>query len=328
VAATSRPIAVPGPIALKAVAAGAAYTCGIKPAGSVTCWGDNGSNEVGVYSADGGSALSGVSPILKPTDVVGLDSTVLDLATAGSNDPPNDYTCARMLDETVQCWGGNALGLVGASDQSMPVTPIPGLEHVRKMALGGSFGCFILDDGTVSCFGNVPSGEPTGPGGELLFSPNAPGTQTLSNMAGLSNVLDLAAGQFHACAVVQDGTVECWGNWLWAKVSGAPVAVPGVSGAISVGAGGSQTCALLSDGGVTCWGKGVAPRTPYRVEGVGLATSLAVGDDYACAVIRDGTVRCWGNDADGRLGDGKPVISFTYDYQRTPVVVVAADGGM
>jgi len=319
IATISTPVAVPGLTGLQAIAAGSDYTCGLKADGSVICWGLNLYNELGSDTADAGTAAGQFStmPIWMPTtDVVGLGSMVLALATAGSSDVTVNYSCALMVDETVRCWGVSALGLVAPDAEAMTVTPVPGLAHVRKMALADSFGCFVLDDGTVSCLGNVPlPGQPP------------PGAQTLFTMPGLSNVRDLAAGTSHVCALIQDGTVQCWGNWLSGTVSTTPVPVPQISGATGIAAGTNETCVLVSDGSVMCWGEDGVPTTPARVQGLGFATSLSVGDDYACVVIRDGTIQCWGNGAKGRLGDGKPVVEFSNQYVTTPTAVVAGDGG-
>lgn len=140
----------------------------------------------------------------------------------------------------------------------------------------------------------------------------------------------VAAGDSSTCALLQDGTVSCWG----ASFGLVPAAVSGVSGAVSIGAGTDFTCALLGGGGVQCWGgnwngqlgTGGTPSsgsaTPLGVTGVTAATALSVGASHACVILSNGTARCWGANqcgssfTCGRLGDGS-----TSTNSSTPVAV-------
>ena len=85
-------------------------------------------------------------------------------------------------------------------------------------------------------------------------------------VSGLTNILSVAAGFLHTCALRVDGTVWCWG-------------------------------AATADGGAA------ASLVPIKVSLSG-ATALAAGNTHTCALMADGTVRCWGQNAAGQLGDG------------------------
>ena len=93
--------------------------------------------------------------------------------------------------------------------------------------------------------------------------PSPAGTVT-----GIANATAVAMGQEFACAVMGDGTVQCWGTDtanLWNTV---PASVDG--------------------GG--CF-SGPCSSTPIPVGGVGGATALAAGG-FACVII-SGRVECW-----------------------------------
>lgn len=84
---------------------------------------------------------------------------------------------------------------------------------------------------------------------------------------GLGNVKQLALGSGHTCALLFDGTVQCWGG-DGLRGDGAPFSdppslkksrptaapVPGLSSVVQVTATDGHTCALLADGSLFCWG--------------------------------------------------------------------------
>src|SRR5206468_6450355 len=73
-------------------------------------------------------------------------------------------------------------------------------------------------------------------------------------------VVAVAAGRSHTCAVLPDGSVACWGDNAFGQLlaeplsSPSPLAVSGVTSMKAISAGGRHTCALGADGSVTCWG--------------------------------------------------------------------------
>ncbi|MBI5406795.1 MAG: tandem-95 repeat protein, partial [Nitrospirae bacterium] len=142
----------------------------------------------------------------------------------------------------------------------------------------------------------------------------------------------IATGGSHTCAVMADGTVECWGYNNDGQLgdgttiySNTPVVVSGISSAVRIAAGDSHTCAVLADGTVKCWGSNglgqlgdgttASRTTPVAVSGITTAVGIAAGDSHSCAVLNDGTAKCWGYNGYGQLGDG------TTTYRTTPVTV-------
>lgn len=137
-----------------------------------------------------------------------------------------------------------------------------------------------------------------------------------------------AEGGSHACALLSDGTIRCWG------ASGLPGAPHGDQDnemgshlpvvdlgepATAITASASHTCALLSSGDVKCWGEnadgqlGLGHTTPLfdtsALAAVKLgtnkkATAITAGRSFTCALLSEGSVKCWGMGGIIGQGDG------------------------
>ena len=139
------------------------------------------------------------------------------------------------------------------------------------------------------------------------------------------NVVNLGVGGSHACVVLDDTTVRCWGRNDAGQCGdgtfvhrSTPVAVVGLSGVVSVDGASNHTCAVMADGTARCWGHNYVGRTlgdavglaninvplPVTVVGLSDAVELTVGGFSTCALKTDGTVTCWGMNTYGQLGDG------------------------
>jgi alpha-tubulin suppressor-like RCC1 family protein len=145
----------------------------------------------------------------------------------------------------------------------------------------------------------------------------------------------IAAYYQHACALMADGTVECWGDDSSGQVGDGnvtpdvgvlvPTAVAGVARATEIGVGEEFSCALVQDDAgtdVLCWGDNAYGQlgdgsttpspTPLQVQGATGATILAVGGGHACAsAVSTGGVVCWGAGKSGQLGNGGASSSST-----------------
>ena len=182
-------------------------------------------------------------------------------------------------------------------------------------AAGANFSCSLNADGAVSCWGANNSGQ-LGNGSTIASS-------TPVAVAGLMNgVSAISLGSGHACALLNSGTVRCWGNNAAGQLgngsfinSALPVTVSGLSGvtAISAGKNGSHTCAIAS-GAATCWGQNsdgqlgnnttTNANTPVAVSGLSSGVvAISAGGKHSCAVTTGGVTQCWGNNDYGQLGN-------------------------
>ena len=133
-------------------------------------------------------------------------------------------------------------------------------------------------------------------------------------------VVDVTAGRNHACLLLDDGAVACWGsNFTGALGTGdrytrvVPQLVDLPKAATAVVAGGDHTCALLVDGTVACWGRNWEAQlgtgsdsepvtVPVPVKGLDSVVEIAAGQDHTCALRSDATAWCWGNGGNGQVG--------------------------
>jgi len=145
-----------------------------------------------------------------------------------------------------------------------------------------------------------------------LFAATVLGTARFSGEKGArAHRTRLSAGQHHTCAILDDGTVSCWGRNNFGQLGDGttttrltPVPVSSLGTAVSIAAGHFHTCAILSTGAVRCWGLNdsgqlgdsttTSSSVPVAVIGLSNIVSLAAGGLHTCAARVDGTVWCWG----------------------------------
>jgi alpha-tubulin suppressor-like RCC1 family protein len=160
---------------------------------------------------------------------------------------------------------------------------------------------------------------------------------------GLSSpVTAIVTGFNHACVLVANGTMRCWGGNTTGNVgegyvydiSGHPVEIKNIHEPIrSMVLGFSHTCVLTDSGGVKCWGSNdfgqlgneTNERSEMPVDVVGLSSGvIAISGRYnsTCALMEGGAVKCWGENTVGVLGD-----DTTID-RNTPVNVMGLTSGI
>jgi alpha-tubulin suppressor-like RCC1 family protein len=151
----------------------------------------------------------------------------------------------------------------------------------------------------------------------------------------------VTVGFNHSCALLSDGTAECWGANSNGELGAgfvtsaspfdvpSPVPVASLSGITAIDAGDYHTCAI-SSGNVYCWGTNSngelgtgntqSTATPIEVAGLAGVTAVGGGFDFTCALLGDGSVQCWGANDRGQLGNGNG------QQSTTPVAVFGLTG--
>lgn len=100
-------------------------------------------------------------------------------------------------------------------------------------------------------------------------------------------------GPDHACGILRDGSVSCWGS-----DSNGQASPPSGGDFTAISAGDTHTCALRSGGAIVCWGSNVSGQSgaPF---GSGY-TAISSGANHACALHQSGFVNCWGSNSRGQ----------------------------
>jgi alpha-tubulin suppressor-like RCC1 family protein len=151
---------------------------------------------------------------------------------------------------------------------------------------------------------------------------------TPQDVTGLqAGVQAVDAGTSHTCALLDNGSVRCWGGNFGGQLGDGskddrpvPVAVQGLPGGVdALFVGGFDTCVLI-EGSAWCWGWVNGP-VPSKVSGLGeQVLAIVPGAGYMCAILQNGGARCWGANKYGQLGDG------TFANRTAPVDVVGLTG--
>ncbi|OJY22224.1 MAG: hypothetical protein BGO98_37160 [Myxococcales bacterium 68-20] len=208
-----------------------------------------------------------------------------------------------------------------------------GSPCATQIVAGGDHFCVRISDGTVRCWGDDAFGvlgtipEPDWGDGDG----DSDAGSTVHTIADLSGVTHLSAAGATTCALLDDGSVKCWGDNRRAQLGleldwpradeephPTPSRVPLESAATKVDVGHGVVCAHLASGKLWCWGRdhqGQLVRAgddmelyPDLVRSPGLAAidplsfvRIAASTHTALGLAADGTVWSWGALA-GELG--------------------------
>ncbi len=303
-----------GVVGATGLVAGGSHTCAIVSQGQISCWGLNGSGQLGTGSV----STDGEDP------VEGTPVSVINITGASQLSAGGSYTCA-VAGSQIQCWGVDGADQLGNNviPYRLSPYPVPGIQSATLLSAGTSgAACANNTGGALSCWGGDGSGEL---GINSYLSTATPSAVTLA-----AAPTAVALGNAHTCAIVS-GKVDCWGNNYQGQLA-QPTSVfnqltpisTGVSGAQLIAAGNNFTCAGLSNHSVECWGagnvgqlgNGATPAQSNIPVTVSFGTTkptailaLGAGSAHACAIINttssQGIVECWGQNNDGQLGNGK-----------------------
>ncbi|MGY8699390.1 MAG: RCC1 domain-containing protein, partial [Candidatus Poseidoniales archaeon] len=275
-----------------ALSVGPAHTCAILDNGAVSCWGAGGYGQLG----NGGSSNK-LTPTL--TSSLGAGRTAVALSVGYA------HTCAILDNGAVSCWGGGANGKLGNGGTSNKLTPtLTSSLGTNRTAIALSSGhhytCAILDNGAVSCWGEGGAGRLGNGGTSNKLTP------TLTSSLGTNRtVVALSSGEYHTCAILDNGSISCWGIGINGQLGNGGTSdktTPTLTS--SLGAG--RTVALserdLDDDGIL----NIFDSTPYPVldvDGDGISNEMDDCPDSAGNSTID-LLGCPDSDGDGYSDSG------------------------
>ena len=238
-----------------------------------------------------------------------------------------EHSCDFRQGGGVRCWGEDMFGQSGGVSSQVPA-PVPGTDEVTQLSLSAYSTCAVASTGHALCWGLDMLAQPVD-GGALS------GSARPRQIPGLEQVRQVCVagdGDQHACALLADKTVHCWGEGKRGQLgdgTGRSSATPVralVGPARQIACGMLRSCALLEDGTVSCWGNNLASQlgtgvgdralTPARLPAISNAVQVGLSDGGGCVRLQDGTARCWGLNPYGEVGDG------TTETRPTPVSVL------
>ena len=316
----------------KSIHAGHENTCGITDSGKLYCWGNNNNGKNGIGSTN--------TEKLPSTPVTFNQNTTIEKLSMGLY-----HSCAIDSDNTVWCWGrawnGNLGSGDGNADQYAPVqVELPGEnDFATEIAAGERFTCALLGNGAISCWGHDGSNQ-LGDSADTTGDQNTP--QSYVSLPSGRIAVDIDAGQNHACAVLDNGSIVCWGYNNYGKLGSSfsslanslPVYINTTQNKsfTQVSTGYDHTCALLENGTGMCWGRNTheqlgndsTTNSFYPVyinqSQTGPLIAISAKNIHTCAINASGGAFCWGSAHSGALGNSVNNHRWqAYELAPTPV---------
>ncbi len=161
----------------------------------IFCWGSNLGGQLG-----DGTTMNRSNPVRA--------GEIVDAIAVSTSGPA---TCALRSNGEVMCWGsGRGLG-AGRTDNDPEPTPQTVIGLADVFAIDGA------DFGITTCAIHGPERAVVCWGQDLAaYAEHGTIEDSLApypvEIAGLRGVADISVGGFHACVVLADGSVRCWGE--------------------------------------------------------------------------------------------------------------------
>jgi cysteine-rich repeat protein len=303
------------------LALGLNHTCALLRLGDVRCWGVNSSGQLGY----GNTIDIGDNEFPKVAGDVNIGGVATQVTAGG------DHTCVLLDTGNVRCWGDNDFGQLGygnildIGDNETPnaVGTVNIGGSVVQIDAGFDHTCALLNTGKVRCWGRGTLGRLGYGNSNNIGDTETPNVAGDINVGGI--VVQISSGSEHTCALLNTGTVRCWGLGLFGRLgyqntnvigdneipaAAGDVSVAGGEDVIQIQAGNLHTCALLSSADVRCWGfansgslgygntniigDNESPFSAGDVNVGGTVVQISI-ESNSCSLLNDGKARCWGN---------------------------------
>lgn len=214
-----------------------------------------------------------------------------------------EHTCVLWSDGILKCWGGNDDGQLGLGDTAprgqtaetkgtrLPVVNLGTGARASVVGAGGRQTCAILTTGAVKCWGHNDLGGLGQPDMDKRGDTPESMGDALEPIALGDNrsARDLGVGDFSSCALLDNGTVKCWGSNLGGEL--------GYGDELQRGG-------YPADPEARPLGNELPPVDVGLSNIQTVRMTSAVIYQNACALAGNGSVKCWGGNNYGQLGLG------------------------
>ena len=196
-----------------ALSAGGYHNCALLSGGGLKCWGGN-NGELGIGDGDNRGDQPGEMGAALPFVDLAPNKPV-SVSAGGST------TCALMDDKSVRCWGlGGYIGLGdkltrGDNPGEMGLAlPAVDLGAPALAVHSGGHHCALFAGGKIKCWGwNVAGQLGLGDVADRGDQPGEMGDALpFVSLGAGKTVVDLEVVNRTACALLNDGTIKCWGQ--------------------------------------------------------------------------------------------------------------------
>ena len=329
-------------LSVKDVSLGSNSMCVILSNDKLKCWGLGSYGRLGNESEDsiGGS----ISEVGDGVPIVDLGSNYLVKQVAIGN----QFGCALLDDDlnginNVKCWGRGGYGKLGLGDDNstqgddvgemgdgLSIVNLGAGRTAKSIGVGNTFACAYLDNDTVKCWGE----------GSYIGQESTTSTDSTAKMLALDpvdfgagrTVKELAVYDRHACVILDDDTLKCWGyagsgrlgsgfkDYIGDEATEMGDSLP----IVNLGTGrtakkisqqssrANSTCVILDNNELKCFGEALHGALGLEHMSIGddvselsnlanvdlgtgrRAIDIASTARNTCAVLDNGDVRCWG----------------------------------
>ncbi|MBJ80267.1 MAG: hypothetical protein CMH60_03020 [Myxococcales bacterium] len=209
----------------KEIVAGEKFACALLNNGGVKCWGDNSAGQLGL----GDNVSRGTDPADMGNNLPAIDfgtTSVVEDVCAGDK-----HACVLFADDTMKCWGDNFAGQLGQGDTAdrgdaagemgtdLPTVDLGAGFVPSKIDCAGQVSC-AFGQGGVKCWGNNGYGQlGQGLSANIGDDPDEIGENLPAINLGTGVVAaDVIAGPNNVCAMLDDGTIKCWGDQMFSQL--------------------------------------------------------------------------------------------------------------
>ena len=250
------------------IEAGYSHTCALLNNNQVKCWGSNVDGQLGT----GGNANSKIAvPVMDKEGQ--MLSNVKEIVLSYK------HSCALLNDETVSCWGRRPAGETPfGSTRDFTAFPVmdknrQSISNVKEIGIGKEFSCTLLKYESVYCWGKNDKGYL----GDRTTYNRAYAMPVKDESGLLDSVKEIAVGNEHTCALLNDDTAKCWGYNSYGQVGNG----------LSSSSTRNSNPVKKEDG-----------NTLNNIKGLSLSI------EHTCAILKDASINCWGKNSLGQVGNG------------------------